>query len=227
MKRDSLDNRAECRAVLFDFDGVVLDTETQYSRFWHRIGTDYLGLDDLEQRIKGQTLTYIFDTFFPGKLEERRQITSMLDSFEQEMDYAYLPGVTDFVADLRRNEVRVAVVTSSNEKKMAAVRRVHPELDGLFDRILTAELFTASKPAPDCFLLGMQVLDATPGTTVVFEDSFNGLKAGMASGATVIGVAGTFHREVIAPMCHRVVDDFSGLTHAVLQGWLSASGHSK
>ena len=48
---------------------------------------------------------------------------------------------------------------------MAAVYRVHPEIKTLFDRILTAEMFTASKPAPDCFLLGMEVFGTTPDTT--------------------------------------------------------------
>ena len=43
------------RAVLFDFDGVVVDTETQYSVFWNKIGRKYLDMDDLEVRIKGQT----------------------------------------------------------------------------------------------------------------------------------------------------------------------------
>ena len=57
-------------AVLFDFDGVVMDTETQYSVFWHKAGVDYLGMDDLESRIKGQTMTYIYDTFFAGKTKE-------------------------------------------------------------------------------------------------------------------------------------------------------------
>ena len=57
-----MDNNNTNAAVLFDFDGVVVDTETQYSVFWHRIGADYLGMDDLETRIKGQTLPYIYDT---------------------------------------------------------------------------------------------------------------------------------------------------------------------
>ena len=63
-------------AVLFDFDGVVMDTETQYSVFWHKAGVDYLGMDDLESRIKGQTMTYIYDTFFAGKTKEQQEITA-------------------------------------------------------------------------------------------------------------------------------------------------------
>lgn len=199
--------------VLFDFDGVIMDTETQYSIFWHKMGIDYLGMPDLETRIKGQTLVYIYDNFFPGKIEEQEEITAALTRFEQEMQYDYIPGALEFIADLRRHKVKMAVVTSSNEVKMSAVYRARPEVKTLFDRILTAEMFTASKPAPDCFLLGMEVFGTTPDTTYVFEDSFNGLKSGMASGATVIGLATTNSREDITPLCHYAIDDFEDFTY--------------
>ncbi len=200
-------------AVLFDFDGVVVDTETQYSRFWHRIGADYLGRNDLEGLIKGQTLTHIYEMFFKGKEKEQREITQALNRFEEEMSYEFIPGFPGFMADLRKHGIRTAVVTSSNRQKMEAVYSVRPELRTMFDRVLTAEMFAASKPAPDCFLLGMEVLGTTPDTTYVFEDSFNGLKAGMASGAVVIGLATTNKREDIAPLCHRVIDDFQGFSY--------------
>ena len=124
-------------AVLFDFDGVVVDTETQYSHFWHEMGKQYLGMDDIEGRVKGQTLVYIYDTFFPGMVKEQAEITERLNRFEQEMSFDFIPGVLDFIADLHGNGVKTAVVTSSNEAKMAAVYRVHPEIKTLFDRILT------------------------------------------------------------------------------------------
>lgn len=203
-------------AVLFDFDGVVMDTESQYSVFWHKMGVDYLGISDLEDRVKGQTLKYIYDMFFAGMTSQQDEITKALNRFEQEMDYEYVPGVEAFIADLRRNGVKMAVVTSSNDQKMAAVYRKHPEVKSMFDRILTADMFAHSKPAPDCFLLGMEVFGTTPATTYVFEDSFNGLKAGMASGATVIGLATTNTREEIAGLCHYVIDNFSGMTYEKL-----------
>ena len=137
------------------------------------------------------------------------------------MTYDYVPGILDFLADLRRHDVRMAVVTSSNEQKMAAVYRHRPEIPALFDRILTAEHFRRSKPDPDCYQLGMRTLGTTPADTCVFEDSFNGLKAGMASGALVIGVATTNPREAIAPLSHRVIDDFRGFTYENLCDTLS------
>ncbi|WP_291529695.1 HAD family hydrolase [Bacteroides sp. UBA939] len=202
--------------VLFDFDGVVVDTEAQYSVFWHKMGVDYLGMEDLEDRIKGQTLVYIYDNFFPGMIKEQKEITASLNAFEQSMDFGYIPGVEDFIADLQRHGVKTAVVTSSNAEKMEAVYRVHPEIKTMFDRIFTAEMFAASKPAPDCFLLGMDVFCSTPQHTYVFEDSFNGLKAGMASGATVIGLTTTNSREEIAPLCHYIIDDFEGMSYEKL-----------
>lgn len=199
-------------AVLFDFDGVIMDTEKQYSDFWNRIGRDYLGLTDLEVLVKGQTLSYIFSTFFRGKIREREEISKALNRFELEMDYDYVPGVTDFVEELKRNGVPTAVVTSSNELKMEAVYHSHPEVRTLFGPVLTADMFTASKPDPQCFLLGMKTCGSTPESTFVFEDSVNGLKAGMASGATVVGLTTTNPRKTVEPLCHYVIDDFRGFT---------------
>lgn len=197
--------------ALFDFDGVVMDTESQYTHFWHQMGVEQ-GIDQLDARVKGQTLRYIFDTFFQGQTEKQRHITEALDRFETEMEFLFVPGVVDFIEELHRKGVATAVVTSSNAKKMEAVYRKHPQVKGMFDRILTAEMFRASKPDPHCYLLGMELLGGTPDTTFVFEDSINGLKAGMASGAHVIGLTTTFGREQVAPLCHRVIDDFTAFT---------------
>ena len=86
-------------------------------------------------------------------------------------------------------------------------------LDNLFDTLVTADRITQGKPDPMCYLLAAKDLNVSPEDCIVFEDSFNGLKAGMASGATVIGLATTNSREDIAPLCHYVLDDFQGFTY--------------
>jgi HAD superfamily hydrolase (TIGR01509 family) len=195
-------------SVLFDFDGVVMDTESQYSVFWHQIGVDYLQHNNLEEIIKGQTLTTIFNTYFKGLETLWTEIKGKLDEFELHMTYEYIDGFMDFMNDLKGHGVKTAVVTSSNEDKMAAVYTVHPEIPKLFDRIFTAEMFSKSKPDPDCYLLGMKTFDTDTAHTFVFEDSFNGLKAGLASGATVVGLATTNKAEDIAPLCHHILYDY-------------------
>ena len=85
-------------------------------------------------------------------------------------------------------------------------------------RLLLPEVFTLSESEAQYIHERLEALlkllpAGTVNTTYVFEDSFNGLKAGMASGATVIGLATTNSREDIAPLCHYVLDDFQGFTY--------------
>ena len=198
--------------VLFDFDGVIADTETQYTEFWNRIGREYLGQDDFGHTIKGQTLVQIFGKYFEGMDREQEEIVPQLNEFEANMSYDYIPGAQAFMKDLKAAGIPMAIVTSSNDIKMSNAYKAHPELLELVDKVLTSEYFSKSKPDPECFLKGMEILGGTPGETVVFEDSFHGLTAGRASGAKVIGLATTNKREAIAPLCDMVIDDFCGLT---------------
>lgn len=204
-------------AALFDFDGVIMNTESQYTVFWNEQGKKYLNIENFGPGIKGQTLTQIYDKYFSGGLVPvREQITRELNKFEKNMVYEYFPGVQSFLADLRQHGVKIALVTSSNEEKMENVYHAHPEFKTRFDRILTGEMFEHSKPAPDCFLLGMRIFGTIPENSFVFEDSFHGLQAGRSSGATVIGLATTNPRETISNKADTVMDDFTGMTYEKL-----------
>lgn len=198
--------------VLFDFDGVIADTENQYTKFWDRIGMDYLGMEGFGHTIKGQTLVQIFGKYFAGMQKEQEEIVPQLNAFERGMTYDYIPGAYEFMRSLKEAGIPMAIVTSSNDVKMANAYKAHPELTDLVDRVLTSEHFSRSKPDPECFIKGMEVLGGTPEETVVFEDSIHGIAAGRAAGARVIGLATTNKREAIAPLCNMVIDDFRSLT---------------
>lgn len=202
------------QAALFDLDGVVFDTESQYTVFWGGQCRLYHPEEPgLELKIKGQTLVQIFERYFAGMPEEQQKITERLAAFEQSMKYEYIKGVQDFIAELRQKEVKTAIVTSSNRDKMGNVYNAHPELSSMFDAILTSEDFDRSKPDPDCYLKGAARFGAEPGNCAVFEDSFNGLKAGKAAEMTVIGLSTTNAEEAISPYSDLVVPDFSRLTY--------------
>lgn len=198
--------------VLFDFDGVIADTESQYTYFWDKMGKDYLGLEGFGHTIKGQTLVQIFGKFFDGMVKEQEEIVPQLNAFERNMSYDYIPGALEFMQELKRKGIRSAIVTSSNDIKMSNAYAAHPELLEIVDTVLTSEHFSKSKPDPECFLKGMEVLGATPQETIVFEDSFHGISAGRASGAKVIGLATTNKREALTPLCDMVIDDFTQIT---------------
>ena len=214
-------DKTKCVAALFDFDGVVMDTESQYSLFWNKVGKKYHPeYEEFGRIIKGQTLKQIYERYFQGMEQEQAEITDGLNRFETEMKYEYVPGVEDFMRSLHAHGVKIAIVTSSNEKKMANVYAAHPELKGLVDRILTAEMFHKSKPEPDCFLLGAEVFDTVPENCVVFEDSFHGIQAGNAAGMAVVGLSTTNPAEAIQNQCTQVIPDFRHFTYEAMMNLL-------
>jgi beta-phosphoglucomutase len=208
-----MNTTAQFTAGLFDLDGVILDTESQYTIFWSRIMQEYKGDASLALNIKGSTLESILASYFSGRQAEQEKIKLELDSFEQVMKMSYISGLPEFINDLKMHKVKCAVVTSSNRAKMQAVYQQHPELKTLFDEVLTAEQFSRSKPAPDPYLLGAEVFNTLPQNCFVFEDSFNGLASGRAAGMHVVGLATTNSAEKIKPYADIVIPDFTGMTY--------------
>ena len=201
-------NISDFSAVLFDLDGVIVDTEGQYSLFWKQIGEEYMpGMPDFALAIKGRTLTQIYDTYFPDAAD-RAAITERLNAFERQMDFPYIAGAREFLEALQAQGVPTAIVTSSNCDKMACLYARHPEIKNLVTAVLTAEDARRSKPAPDCYLAAAERLGADISNCIVFEDSPSGLAAGRASGAFVIGVSTSLAATEIEPLCDMYIEDF-------------------
>lgn len=200
-------------AALFDLDGVILDTESQYSTYWQKQGKRYRpDIPHFDKLIKGNTMKVILE-YFKDQPEVVKLVTQGLNDFETRMSYHFIPGVKEFIKELRNNGVRTAVVTSSNKLKMNCVYKSHPYFKELFDCILTAEMFKQSKPNPDCYLLGANVFGTIPENCIVFEDSLNGLEAGNRAGMTVIGLSTTNAVEAIRNKAYSVIPDFHGFTY--------------
>lgn len=200
------------KAALFDLDGVIFDTEPQYSVFWEsQLALFYPEAARLAREIKGSTLPQIYDKYFGDHQEEQAKITERLDEFEQNMSFDYVKGFRGFMGDLRRNGFKTAVVTSSNRPKMTNVYRSHPDFCDMFDCVLTSEDFSESKPSPDCYLKGAERLGLRALECIGFEDSFNGLKSVRASGMTVVGLSTTNPADDIRPLSDVVIGDYEGL----------------
>lgn len=207
-KRFSMNQRK--KAALFDLDGVVFDTEPQYTIFWETECRRYFPEQEgLAHAIKGSTLGQIFEKYFTGSLEdERGALTERLNAFERNMEFPFVPGFVDFLSQLSSKGVLKAIVTSSNQAKMANVYHCHPHLKNLFDIILTAEDFARSKPFPDCYLTAAERLSVSKQECVVFEDSFNGIRSGRDAGMTVVGLATTNDIQALQPLCDYVISDY-------------------
>lgn len=205
------------KAALFDLDGTLFDTEGQYTILWGRIARQYRpDIPRLEYLIKGTTLVQIFDRYFPDP-EIQAAIKVELDDYERQMRYEWVAGSLEFLQDLKAHGVKCAVVTSSNLEKMRSVALQWPDFNDLFDRVLTSEDFSASKPNPDCYLLGAKVFGCSTNECVVFEDAFTGLQAGMSAGIYTIGLATGNTPEMIKDKCNHVINDFVGLSFEKVQ----------
>ena len=215
----------QLKAALFDLDGVVFDTEPQYTVFWgEQCRLYHPEHPGLEQEIKGSTLTQIYNCWFNGPLlKEQPVITERLNAYEQQMSYDFIEGFIAFVDDLHKNGVKTAVVTSSNLPKMENVYRKQPGFKLLFDAILTSEDFEHSKPNPDCYLKAAQKLGVKPDECAVFEDSVNGLRSGMAAKMKVVGLLTTNPIGVVAPLSDLQVSDYVGMRYDNISKFLNFS----
>lgn len=180
-------------AALFDLDGVLIDSESTYSKFWTQIDREYpTGYPDYAMRIKGTTLPMILKDF-PESLHE--EIVSRIKEFQDNMQFTPFEGAREFLSRLRQRGFAVALVTSSDSSKMERLFAQQPWLRDAFDFIVDASMVTRSKPDPQGYLLAAERVGCEPADCFVFEDSLQGLKAGRSSGATVIGIATTYPAE--------------------------------
>lgn len=206
-------NNPASKGVLFDLDGVLVDTEGIYTEFWDHIGNEVYptGIPNFANVIKGSTLPTILATYFPDpKVSE--DIVERLKRHELNMPYRLFPGVREFLTALKSTGIPAAIVTSSGIVKMNHLFEAIPDFRTFFQTVLTDKDVVKSKPDPEGYLKAAAAINRPIADCYVFEDSYSGVKAGMASGATTIALATTNPREQLEDMADAVIDGFNGFT---------------
>lgn len=199
--------------VLFDFDGVITNTEPQYDVFFDDLGVRYgLGITNLASLVKGVTMPNIMEKYFADKSEEvKQQILSETRDFELNMTFEFVPGVREFIDFLKQRNFKIGLVTSSQDFKMkVALEKL--ELTDIFDTKVTANRITQGKPNPMCYQLAAKDLETDPDECAVFEDALFGIEAGNAAGMRVIGVSTTLPAEKLKEKVYGVISDFSDIS---------------
>lgn len=196
------------KAFLFDFDGVIADTEFYYTDFWAEQGRKYFPeVEGFEIKIKGRSLKTIFAECFSDMPEAQEEIKQALIEQEKQMVYRYVEGAQEFLRACK-GKVLTALVTSSSESKMRNVYQAMPLMRTAFDEIVTAADVQKSKPSPECYLLAAERLGVEPKECVVFEDSMAGVEAAKAAGMQLVALSTTLPREELLPLADRVIDNF-------------------
>lgn len=208
------------KIALFDFDGVVVDTEPIYDLFWNEANVRYeIGIENFADVIKGQTLPAIIKGYMSDRSEEFcRRVYEESAEYERTMALPPMKGSIEFVRMLKAKGVKLGLVTSSDDAK---VKRAFKELDlnGVFDSVVTADRIIEGKPDPSCYLLAAKDLGVRPDQCLVFEDSFAGAKAGTDAGMRVIALTTTNPVQSWTGKVYKVIPDFCGKTFDDYLSW--------
>ena len=209
----------EIKGILFDLDGVLIDSETQYTAFWAEIEKIYpTGIPDYPMAIKGTTLSTILENYPDDGT--RQDIIDRIHRFEDIIRYHKYPGVSSFLRDVKAHGIATAIVTSSDNVKMGYLFEQLPGLRPWFDTVIDGTMVSRSKPDPEPYLTGARMLGLEPQQCVVFEDSFQGIASGIAAGCHVIGVTTTFSPEKMKSHVPLTVSGFEDMTYDKMIGLL-------
>ena len=177
------------KAVIFDMDGVIFDSERATYLCWKKVAEDHglAGMDEVYRKCIGVTVEVTrqicLDAYgedFP--YEEFGKEASIL--YHAEYDGGRLPvkeGVREILSYLKDNGIPTAIASSTRQERVIRQLREAGLLE-FFDEVVGGESVSRSKPAPDIFLYAADLLGAEPADCVVIEDSFNGIRAAHAAG---------------------------------------------
>ena len=179
-------------AVVFDMDGVLVDTEHLWDEVREELTTEWGGryTPEAQEAMMGMSSRewsrYLHETVGlrePPETINEEVVRRMLARYEVELPV--IPGATEAVRRLDAAGYRLAVASSSNRELIDAVLR-RLELAALFEVTVSSEEVERGKPAPDVYLEAARRLAVEPARCVAIEDSASGIRAAHAAGMRVI-----------------------------------------
>ena len=207
------------RAFLFDFDGLILDTESASRAGWEwlyrqhgfdlpaelwatligRIGAPWNPMDHLEQLV-GSPLER-------EELDERRYAHELSLIETEELR----PGIADYLAEAESRGIKRAIVSSSS-RRWIDMHLARLERSVGWDAIVAADHdVSRSKPRPDLYLDTLRLLDVVAGDAIAFEDSPNGVRAARAAGVFCVAIPNDVTRDLGLDEADLVVESLADL----------------
>ncbi len=220
------------RAVIFDFDGVIIDSEILHFRAFNEalaplgVGIteqdyfkDYLGLTDLDcfKAVNSKYKLKLGNRQLENILKEKSLVFRKLVKTSGRL----IEGVCDFLIMLRQNDVPMAICSGALLAEIELILEEN-ELKSYFEVIVSADQVKRGKPYPDGLLLALQKLNEKrtpaiqPGQCIVVEDSRWGLEAAQKAGMHTVAVTNSYDADQLK-MADKIVTNLNELTMSDLQ----------
>jgi sugar-phosphatase len=181
----------QCKAVLFDMDGTLVDSTQVVERIWASWATRHnIPLEEVLYYSHGRPTIATLEHFLPGRRDHSKELEELGDSEETQTEgILAIPGAAEAVHALQTQNRPWAVVTSA-WRKLAETRVVGAGLP-LPTVIVPIDEIRNGKPDPEGFLRAAAQLGVLPEECVVFEDTRPGIDAGLSAGMQVVGLLTT------------------------------------
>ena len=182
------------KAVLFDFDNTIIETEE--SRFYsiNEVLREYglrLTREDWDSKYRRENSKPIFQKIFEeagksGNYDELYERSGILrNRYFDERGTKIIPGFGDFLDFLEKRGIKIIIVSGGTREHIESLLK-KVGLSGI--KYLGREDYGEVKPSPKCYQKALEKLYVNSSEAVVFDDSFNGMKAGIDAGCRVVGI---------------------------------------
>ena len=180
-------------AVIFDFDGLLVDTEIISYQIYAEIlsGFGYtFSMEEYAQAYSGKTeirnVTHLIETYrLPWTLEEGQKQVSLIEKRLLAQGVALKPGAKELLSFLKQNRCKIALATSSTADRALSILSEHSVVN-YFDEFVFAGDIQKGKPDPEGFLKACEKLGEKPENCLILEDSEAGIQAANAAKIAVI-----------------------------------------
>lgn len=215
------------KAVIFDMDGVLIDTEKHYNAAWCEaarmagyadFGREHaLMLRSCDARLAAEMMKDIFGAgfdYYAVREVRRRLVAERLEQYGLEKK----PGIDEILAFLHERGIKAAVATAT------PIELTLQHLDAIgvrdqFDRIVSAKQVANGKPAPDVYLYACEQIGEKPSDCIAVEDSPNGIRSAYAAGCRPVMVPDLTQPDAeIRPLLYAVADSLADIRKLIIQG---------
>jgi HAD superfamily hydrolase (TIGR01509 family) len=204
---------SDCKLILFDLDGVTIDTEPLYAKGEIKLFKEY-GItipEDDWKLFRGCTEEKFYDLSINryGITEDRSIFQNkgrayIREEFEKKLDF--MPGFKSLIKRLN-GQYSIGLVTASPEYMFKWVDR-RLNLSEIFKHIVYGGMTKKGKPNPDPYLLAMQQFNINAKNTMIIEDSVHGIQAGLSANAKVVALTSSVKIEDMPP-AHKIINSLN------------------